>query len=197
MVEVVLGVGGDVAEVAEGVHRLVVAVQREDLAARGFRLGGEALEQIEDLLLAAAAIELVARLHQDQLFAGPMSVSAQGPGQAEDRLGGVKVAVQVTDGDQTGRRWPSKRGRKGSFHCRRNRSGGGQGSARGRGSGGRLRFGLRLGRRLRRAAPTSEKQEGPRPKAQVGSAPHPTRQRAECTKGEAHRKRPETSDWSG
>src|SRR5688572_33251397 len=91
-IEVVYGVASHVAKVTERVHRLVVAVQSDDSAARCLRFPCQLLEEIEDLLLTPAAFQLVAGLHQNQVAAGPMSVRAERTGQSEDLLSRLEVA---------------------------------------------------------------------------------------------------------
>ena len=102
-----------VADLAHGVHQLVVAQDADQLATGGLGLAGEAVEQVGDGELGVAAVEHVAELDDDPVAPGPgdagvagvavdlvqvVPAGGDGAGQLQclDRL--VPVAVQVADG---------------------------------------------------------------------------------------------------
>ena len=90
---------GDVTQVAEDVHDLVVAEQHDDLAAllRGLLL--EVHQQTGDLGGAGAAVEEVAGLHQDRVAADPIVLLIDQPHLAQDLAHAVVGAVDVADGN--------------------------------------------------------------------------------------------------
>ena len=61
----------DVAQVAEHVHRLVIAEHHVQLAARGARFALQAHEQVHDLARVVAAIEQVAQAHHVRASGAP------------------------------------------------------------------------------------------------------------------------------
>jgi hypothetical protein len=111
VVEVVQPAGRHVAEVARGVHQLVVAEQLDERAAGRASLALEPRDQIEDRLLVVAAVEDVAGLHDDERAADPAVLRVDRPGSAQRGSRGAEVAVQIADRDQARRRRRAQRQR--------------------------------------------------------------------------------------
>ena len=102
----------DVPEIAGRVHQLVVTVQQHHPPARGLRLTLQPEQQLEDLALAVAAIQHVARLHQHGLAARPAAVGVGQATQPQRRARGPQVTVHVPQGHHALRRRPLPGGRR-------------------------------------------------------------------------------------
>lgn len=105
-----------VAEVAEDVHRVVVAKQVVHLAALRRRLLREPPEELVDLLGLAAAVDNVASLHEHRVAARPAAVGVHETGELEHAHGRAQVAVQVGHGHQPPRRAAAPRRTTGQQH---------------------------------------------------------------------------------
>ena len=91
--------GRRVAEVAEQVHRLVVAEDDDDTAARARGLRLEFLKTADDEERVRLAVGDVAELDQRRLAARPVPGGIDQPRGPGDRLPRLEVAVEVTDRD--------------------------------------------------------------------------------------------------
>ena len=88
-----------VARLADQVHHLVIAEQREGAAAGVLGLVLERHQQVEHRARAFAAIHVVAGLNQLRAAAGPLAAAVVEAGDLQDRLEAVDAAVDVADGD--------------------------------------------------------------------------------------------------
>ena len=114
----------------------MVAHERDDLPAGLGRLVLEPIEEVEDLAIVVASVDLVSGLDDHELAADPRVVAVDGSGEAEDGARGVQIAVEIPDGDDAlgGRakrvrgfvrlRGAIARGRLGSLRLGRRRRGG-------------------------------------------------------------------------
>jgi hypothetical protein len=90
----------NVAKVEAGVHQLVIAVEHDQLTARLVRLDLELLEHVEHFAVLVSAVQLIAGLHDREIFADPAIVAVDGAGQPERGAQGVQVTVDIADGDE-------------------------------------------------------------------------------------------------
>ena len=89
----------DVAQVAEQVHRFVIAEHDVQLAARRACLALQAHQQVHDLARIAAAIEQIAEAHDVRGAGGPVVGSVDHAGLAQQRHELVVGAVHVCERD--------------------------------------------------------------------------------------------------
>ena len=91
--------GRDVPDVGHQVHRLVVAQQHPDFAARLPRAVLEPHQQVHDLAHLGAPVGEVAGLHQRRVSPAPAVLVVDQAGLPQDRAQPVAGAVDVADGD--------------------------------------------------------------------------------------------------
>ncbi len=96
--------GGDVPELVQEVHDLVVAEEELHAAAGALRLVLEPHEEVERLAHLGPAVEDVAGLHEDRVAAGPPQLGVDEPRRLQDFDEGLERAVDVPDRDHSRRR---------------------------------------------------------------------------------------------
>jgi hypothetical protein len=88
---------GHVTKVAFHVHELVIAEQCVVCAAGCRRLYAQLFEEVQDRLLLVAAIELVSRLHDDQLAPDPTVVAVDSARESKRTSCNLEVAMDIPE----------------------------------------------------------------------------------------------------
>ena len=157
----------DVAEVPQHVHDLVVAEERVDAPAGLARLALEAHQEVEHLAPVRPPVEQVARLHEVGLSACPPVLRVHEAREAQDGDQVVVAAVDVAHRHHAGRVGDAAgvvggRRRDGERHPDQEGSRGAEHPRPGRGGAALHALHLRTGRRRPRPSPGRASRSGPR-----------------------------------